>query len=1063
MVLRESYPLKFPHIYVVEASAGSGKTHVLAKRYIQLLMSPELKLEEVPLRDILAITFTNKAAIEMKERILEFLKKIALDKFDNEQERNDILQGIFMDERFIQKKAYLIMEEIIKNYNFFQVQTIDSFINSLLSGCAFRLGLSSTFKIKDALADYLVYSFDRFIDRAGEDKQTFSTLESFLRQYIYLENKTSWLPKQNIISVILSLFDVINTYPGKFLKFPVQKDYIFAKRKTILKLMQKLYKDLPVATNERFRHSLENFLSEHREGFDIDDIISFFDNREFPIKKGYPLDQSIVRLWQTIRKNIKDLSELESRAIFNSYIDIFEQVSLELHNLAVKEDLVFLQELNKQARLLFEDEAITVPELYYRLATRLRHFLIDEFQDTSILQWINLFPMVEEAISTGGSLFYVGDKKQAIYRFRGGEVGLFDWTKEYFKDFNLRYESLNKNFRSQKEIVEFNNEIFSPDNLRRFLQDSQRQNRNEIIKFSPQEVEDIIKGFYDSKQSIQPQNAAGYVRVEQLDSDDKESLLEDIKERLISLIKELKHRFAYRDITVLTRKNEDVKLMTEWILRQGIPVESEKTLNIRENPFIKELVSFLRFLNSPIDDLSFASFILGEIFSSVSGIANHRLHEFIFDQNLKRHAKTESYLYREFRNAFSSVWDELIEEFFKSVGFIPLYELVVSIIERFKILENFPDYQGFFMRFLELIKKKESDYPTLALFLEYFEHAREDELYVYVADSDAIKILTIHKAKGLEFPVVILPFVELEFKIGAARSPRATNFIIQKDEDTIFGSGIRLLRLKKRYTVYSAKLREEYKKEYIKVIVDELNSTYVAFTRAKEEMYIFIPKKLSRIDNPARFLIAFESLERGRPSIRCPEKKQMARVPIIDIAPNHYKDWITFLREEFRDEIQLKNIDRIKRGEILHHILSYIGNLIGEDIEKVLQKATENTHRQFYFVKDFTEYTITIRRLLDDTKTRKFFFIPQAEVYQEKEIVDTSGNTKRIDRLIVSSDEVWVIDYKSAKDSLEEYHRQIREYINLFKELYPRHKVRGFLVYLEEIDVEEVNAEDNNL
>ncbi len=187
---------QFPQVCVVEASAGSGKTFELAKRYLQLLINPGLKIQEIPLRNILAITFSNKATIEMKQRILDFLKKIALDQFSSQEEKQEIFSGLGVEELLARKKAFLILDELFRNYNFFQVQTIDSFINAILSACAFRLDLSANFRIKTDALDYLAYGLDILIDRAATDKKVAKAFADFLKQYLSLENKTGWFPKK---------------------------------------------------------------------------------------------------------------------------------------------------------------------------------------------------------------------------------------------------------------------------------------------------------------------------------------------------------------------------------------------------------------------------------------------------------------------------------------------------------------------------------------------------------------------------------------------------------------------------------------------------------------------------------------------------------------------------------------------------------------------------------------------------------------------------------------------------------------------------------------------------
>jgi len=484
---------------------------------------------------------------------------------------------------------------------------------------------------------------------------------------------------------------------------------LLKKKQTIIDLIKKISDDIPEQSDGRFIKSLYSFLEKNKNSFNIKDLSQYFKREEFPMKKNMKTPEKIVQLWHNIRKNLREFCEWESYAVFKPYLEIFTLVLDEFQELSGNDNVMFLQELNTHAHTLINDEEFTVAELYYRIATRLRHYLIDEFQDTNRLQWKNIFPMVEEALSSGGSLFYVGDKKQAIYRFRGGDVSLFDSVQRNFKDFNLESRSLLINYRSEKEIVEFNNEIFSGENLKLFV------NRvgawqEKFFHFSHADISKILNVFGDSKQKWRKENIYGHVRVEVINTSNIEERNDIMREKLISLIKELKKRFSLGDIAILARKNSDVKLFTAWLIEENISVESEKTLNIREHPLIKELISFLKFLDSPIDNLSFASFILGDIFCKVSGIKKDTLRDFIFGLRISGKEEMDSYLYKEFKKRFSDEWDNFIELFFKSVGFVPLYELMITILGRLKVLENFPLYQGFFMRLLEIIKEREEDY-----------------------------------------------------------------------------------------------------------------------------------------------------------------------------------------------------------------------------------------------------------------------------------------------------------------------------------------------------------------
>lgn len=1025
MSRKNSPKFKFPQVCIVEASAGSGKTYALAKRFVQLLINPALEPNEIPLRNILAITFSNKATMEMKARILDFLKKIALDKFSDQKEKEELIASLEVDFAAAQKKALSIMEEILLNYNFFQVQTIDSFVNAILSGCAFKLGLSANFRIKTDAKEHLTYSLDKLIDAAATDEKVRASFHDFITQYLYLENKTGWFPKDDILKVSGDLFHKLNRLGGSFLPSHADAEKLILEKKKLLSKMRQLRKNWPKGTHKAFEKNFTEFLEENKNNFDFGSVSDYFKRAEFPVVKGEKCEAATRRLWSEIVKELSILAGLESRVVLNPYIDIFSKVSGYFKALSKKADCLFLDELNREAGVLFDGKEVTVPELYYRLATRLRHFLIDEFQDTSSLQWQNLAGMIEEALATGGSLFYVGDKKQAIYRFRGGEAGLFDSVKERFKDHNLILESLNQNHRSSGEIVSFANEVFSQGNLKKLLLD-----------FSVSEEEAVLNVFEGCQQSFIKGREGGYVKVESVDT-------EDVKEKLLSLVCELLKRFNPADIAVLARENDDVELLTEWLVEKGLAVESEKTLNIRNNAAIKEIVSFLKFLDSPIDDLSFASFIMGDIFLNASGLKKDDVDDFIFGLREKSRQEKSVYLYREFRSKYPKIWDEFFEEFFRSVGFVPLYELTVSIFRRFDCFNSFPGQQGFLMRLLELIKEKEEEKNGLALFLEFFREATGEELYVRASKTDAVKVLTIHKAKGLGFPVVILPFLDMKPKVGP---------IISRFQD----GRLTLTRMHKKYRNFCPEMEAIYREEYLKSFIDELNVLYVALTRPREELYIFLPQGAKR-PGLCSHLFSFSDRAQWGRITELQRGSAKKKEPLdLELSPSSCEDWVKFLKDEFIEGRLLENRKNILRGEAFHYILSCLGDLSSQDQGIALEEAINKARHKFpHFTCQKGDENV-LRRFLEDERFRPFFFAGDKKVFQEQEIIDSKGNTRRVDRLIVGMQEAYVIDYKTSKEKHEQDAGQMREYVSLVRGIFPDKEVKGFLIYLDTLELQAI-------
>jgi ATP-dependent helicase/nuclease subunit A len=1036
----------FPQVFIVEASAGSGKTYTLAKRYVSLLLDPRLKPADIPLSSILAITFTNKAAFEMKARILELLKKIALDKFTTADEKEDILSAIGGDENKLRQKAYFALDTLIRNYNFFQVQTIDSFINALLSGCAFKLDLSASFRIKNDYDQYLRYSLDRLIDKASQDSGTYRLFDEFLRQYLYLENRSGWLPKTDILKTLEILLAYTNTYGNNFRKFKGSSADLIALKKKIFLLLVKLNNSLPEATDKRFRTKLDKLVAQKNKNIDLEDVSTFFDRENFPANKGATLEEETIMTWETLRRDIRELCETEAFVLFNCYIDMFEQFFKEFKSAAVKDDVVFLAELNRQARQLFDSQFVTVPELYFRLSSRFKNYLIDEFQDTSFLQWKNIFPLIEDGLSSAGTLFYVGDKKQAIYRFRGGEVQLFDQVKSELAAFRQEESVLSKNYRSRQEIVRFNNDLFSTNNLTRAINAINEKKSGSTISLNESDVLDIVSFFKDSQQTNRLDKPGGLVKVEAISGADEERNFILTRERLLDTVKQLNLRFDYRDIAILARSNDEVELCASWLLEEGIPVESDKTLNIREQSFVKELISFLKFLRSPIDDLAFASFITGKIFLKASKLEDKQIKSLLFELGKERRKEKSSYYYRRFREMFPEVWKDLIAEFFKNVGFVPLYELTVSIIGKFSILHNFPEYQGFFMRLLELINEQEEEHSTIGEFLDFFDSARDEDLYVTIAEVNSVRVLTIHKSKGLEFRAVITPNLTLDIDIK-------TNIVYPEDDF------LSLLRLKKEYVKFSFSLERIYRREFIKAFIDELNSIYVAFTRARDELYVFVPLKKGNKFNYAQLL--FNSLDYIGGSFCGNEaalKTQSSNPDIFNIPPAKYRDWIPFLKEEFVALDILENKQILAQGQILHLVFSFLGNLKGIKIETAVDLALEKARCKLPPRVDSQKLKTQVRQFLDRSSWKQFFFLDDGSIFQEIEFLNSLGQTKRIDRLVVKDNQVLICDYKSSDDFKEKNKAQMLEYIGILKEVYPKMSVKGYILYFDRQDIEEING-----
>ncbi|MBI3618282.1 MAG: UvrD-helicase domain-containing protein, partial [Candidatus Omnitrophica bacterium] len=949
------------------------------------------------------------------------------------------------------------------HYNFFQIQTIDKFINALLSGCAFKVGLTAHFKIKTNAREYLEYALDQTIDRAARDKDIRQIFEYFLHNYLYLENRSGWFPKRDMAAILYALFTQTNTYGGTLREGPSTPEDIMRKKKTVLEDIKALRECLPGDTDRKFVKSLDGFLEENTRLFDMDSVSTYFAREELPVRKDGVIPAPAGRLWSKIRGNLKDICEEEACCLFNPYIRVFDILRHAIEELAAKDDVLFLEELNKKAGRLFDEDHVTVAELYYRLASRFRHYLIDEFQDTSRLQWHNLEKMAEEALSTGGSLFYVGDRKQAIYGFRGGEVRLFDDVAVRFNAFPVKVEYLTRNWRSRKAIVDFNNTIFSPENLKSFVLHKEEfergKKKSNIVEFSPDDHATLERLFQSSRQSVRPGKDDGYVRVETIPVEQKDERDCVIRAKVTGLIRELRGRFAYGDIAVLTRNNVQVEQMTRWLLEDGIRVSSERTSDITRNRIVQEVVAFLRFLDSPIDNLAFSAFCLGDILPRATGISREAAHEFVFHLRERLDREKDFYVYMEFRGRFKEVWQEYFDEFFGNVGLYPLYELVVSIYNCFGLLTHFPDDQGFLMHLLELIKKQEEEHSDITSFLEYFEDLAGEDLYVRAAKSDAVQILTAHKAKGLEFPVVILPYLGIDVQVGTTGDDYTPSYVLRQEDPVL-----ELLRLKSEYYKFSDDLYALYAQEYKKALMAELNNIYVALTRAQDELYAFLPQKVGNSFNLVQLLIPESIRETGaqcKAAHRADREAPCGREEafIMELPASRCHDWIGYLKDEFLPAGEagaVHNRAQRLRGEVIHFMLSFIGNLDTTDLEESLERARQQAQNHFPYITDCAEYIAILGKLFRSPKAKPFFYCGKAQVLAEKEIVNTHGHLKRLDRLIVGEKEVLIVDFKSSREGEDQHVEQVRDYMKIVATMYPGKMVKGWLVYLDSGEVEEV-------
>ncbi|MDR3306191.1 MAG: UvrD-helicase domain-containing protein [Endomicrobium sp.] len=1007
-------------IISVQASAGSGKTYNLAKRYIDLLFNSG---ENVNIKNIIAVTFTNKAAVEMKYRVISYLKKAAL-----EEDSGGFFDDLNLSKQEIAQKSLAILKTILSCYDAFNISTIDSFKNRILKSCAMSIDISPNFTIEQDYSDSLAFALEAFLQKTQKSK----ILEEMALKCVsqYLMKDSGWLPKESIYGEILKIFNKSGNL-GKdiFCSNDINfRDEALSAAEAIVNKIKEFSKFLlKLKLNAHYCKAVSKVLDAGSKLFiAVNDIPARFKYECLEYLKDSPKSDEAESLWYEIHKDIRSLCEVYIKNYYAIYSRIYSEVVLEFNKQSKKDGIVYLNEINKRTVNYFENENNIMPEIYYKLSEKYRHFLIDEFQDTSIVQWAGIKRFLEESLAGDGSFFFVGDVKQAIYSFRGGSSELFDSIANEFFSAKIEKKYLNQNFRTGKVIVEFNNKIFSQENIRRFFNDfcEKEKIETDCIK--------MIEAYASSKQEAQKDG--GYVEISSI-CKDCEDVDEEIEHKFISCVSQVAERYKSGDIAVLCRSNEEIVKVSLWLLENKYEVESSQTLNIRNNGVIKQIVSLLMFINSPIDALSFSSFLTGDIFSKVSGISHEAAAKFIFDCKSEVKKKT---LYKAFREKYENLWNEYFEEFFVKAGFVPVYELTLSILEKFKI-SRFCEAKAFVMQFLEIIKDFEIQKPGLKNFLEYFRNLDDDKSELYIKNSfgNGIKVMTIHKSKGLEFPVVIVPYLRL-----FSESVRNPYF-----DDS--GEKIKLLNITKSLSGFSLKARKIYEKEKLNSLLGELNVLYVSMTRSEYEFYAIVPPKAKQSNNLILQLfsgVAGENFSLGIKQ-KYPVCYNVEENLILDsYASSQYKD--THKYPIIPKKTVFDVTETRKKGTIIHYALSKIITLKDKDINDVIKEAIFFTKTMFPF-EDVEFAKEKLKKLLSSKEILDMFSYEKYKVFNEKEIVSCLGESFRIDKLILDDDKLVILDFKSSIYDEDENKKQLENYISLLAEIYPDKKSFAYIVDID--------------
>ncbi len=1011
--------LSLPDFTIVSASAGSGKTTALALRFLQLLLSDQIPNNN--LKNILAITFTNNAALEMKERIIEYLKRVSFG--------DELVLGLLKDKVNLEKKKLIersgeMVEHILNNYSDFQVQTIDSFLTRIMKASALEFGFPPRFEVALDREMLLDDSFNLLNQQIVYDKEKQTLIEelvSFISETQKGNAKFIWDPFEKLSDEVKRVFNILTVHTQEPVVEETKQD-LYKVKGEILGTVCQIGE---MAEKSKLEIS-KNYLAiiESAKSGNLNEIIEKSLTQTVVKKPQY---KSKLKIYETVIAQINllqekfpdmvsEYSDLFSRTKYQPYVRAYDAMKDNLEKIKRCHAEIYLGDANKQLARAIRD--FNIPEIYFSMGERIYHYLIDEFQDTSPIQWEAMKPLIEETLSKNGSLFIVGDTKQAIYSFRGGDWQIMSRLlegKEKFLSVDCSKETLKENWRSGEVLVDFTKKVFHkivPEVLK-----DEKANLSGLLDYQ-QEPEQSLKG-------------KGYVEVTLYDApeEDPEEILE--KKKIVDTIADcLQRGCKLSDIAILTPRNNKVVEISGWLSEAGYRFLSYSSLDIRSRKITGEILSLLKFLDSPIDNLSFATFLLGDIFAALpkSEKSTIDISKFLFDCRNKK--SIQHPLYVEFRNIYPEVWEKYFESLFNLTGYLPTYDLLTEIYRVFHLFERRLDEEAALIKLLEVLNTAEQHgSSSLKDFLRYTEEDSDDASWNIstAPGEEAITVMNIHKAKGLGFRIVIL--VLYDFR------PKSTNEVL-----TIEEGKSKLLYVTKKESEKSDYLKQIYDNKKSLDLIDELNRLYVGLTRAREEMYILsIKSKQSGANAPSKYLPKNNTADGNKNKIERRPVIRKDEFNLFHVEPTMLAPSATYAKIGFEET---------RRGEFIHQVLENITTIddpIEQQIDEAIRISTEGINEKI----DLDSVKSTLIKFLKIDAVRSIFKTQKGRiVLNEKEIVDKNGELKRIDRLIVGDNSVIIIDFKTGAES-EKHRNQVESYIEAIENLYPQKIIKGIIAYVD--------------
>lgn len=1023
---------------IYKSSAGSGKTYQLVLNYLTLVLKSN---NPDKFKRILAITFTNKAAQEMKARVLSGLRKL-IDGKDT-QFIDDYIKSTGLPAHELEEKAKILLSNILHNYGNLHILTIDKFVHKIIRSFSKELGLTTNFELTFDFESITTRCVDEVLQDLGNDEQLTKILIEYYRQLIDQENNP------NIEKALIERAKILNQeeaieklafYTDKNLDFfvNIRKDIrgkikeliqsALQNKKRIIQLFgdeldfikngsTKAFNSIligwensmipePYSESQLTKATNEEWLS-NSKAKTLPNLVSLLEVH------GSELSERLININKVILK-ISFLENLDRNIMSFALLNDVQQ---QLNNYKKDNNVVFIGELNRIITDIIGKES--APYIYEKIGTRFENYFVDEFQDTSELQWKNLVPLIHDSLSNGNENLIVGDAKQSIYRWRGGnaqqfiDLPIINFNMVDIEDINRSFDyhkfvdKLDDNYRSSQSIITFNNWYFQGI---RDLSDST-----------------LISKMYSDAFQNQKRQLNGYVEVVIKKPSAEYNIEVPYDIDLIRQINDcLEDGYSFKDICILVRTNKGGSEIAQFLMEKDIPVTSQDSLLLGESELIKLLHALLMVLHHETEEnvlrlfSHFRSRSLMELFESYR-IPSDKNTFYNSGYDLGKFLQLEIPSFN--RNFYSqlSIFDQL--DYLIKILDISREDLYVD-----RLLNATHEFQQRFGH-------------QTSRFLNYLQDKILGSSVVPSESSNAVNVMTIHKSKGLQFPVVIIP-----------------KKIDNNDQDNIWLSGNSIsdlgltsihMRPSKDAPDEEIKTLQEEHKELI--AIDILNMIYVAYTRAEDRLYIHfveynssnsVKQQIGLIESHPEYNSEKALLTIGKRENNTNEIKASAKLDFVISTKNtiNWREILILATTPSNLTDDSTNFNEKNWGITIHKILQEINNL----------KNWENSISRFVQKnKEWISYKEDIRQVIAqyvDNDIIKELYNDIIEIYSERDLGAGTGKILRPDKVIIKNHETIVIDFKTG-NALPKHKEQILSYGEVLRRIYNQ-PIKLYLIYL---------------